>query len=229
MMSHSFPSLDNGADRKPEESADGCDIFRPLYEDACLAGTLSHQPGVGSHQSDDDARNAEDRVHRNGFKRGFEDGRQDACRLAREEIVPEIKAFAVVFNQLNEYLHQLEDISSGKILEMAFSAAGKILGGAPHPEPAAFSVFKSELKALLGEAYQLRLTFNCRNMHTLSEYFRSENPEWQDCDRIKLDSLDQIPEGSLQAQPGGRSIPTEDNLDSLLHSLDKLLDAASTK
>lgn len=227
-MSHSFPSLDHSAIGKPGDSAEGCDIFKPLYKEACFTEDLPSPQAQGSSVVEE-TRDAEERSVQIGFKRGFEAGRQDACTLARQEIIPEIESFALALQQLNASLHRIEDLSCDKMLKMALSAAEKVLGMAPNIGTQALEGFRTELKQFLTRSYQLNLTFNGQDMDTISEYVREQIPHWQDGDHIKMDSQDQLAANGLHAEPGGHLIDSEDTLGPLMQSLENILGVPSTK
>ena len=227
-MSHSFPSLNDGLICKSSLSDDSCNIFKPLFRDASHHNTLSPQQGLGASQAIN-ARDSEDQVRQKGLKRGFEAGRKDACSLARQEIVPEIKTFAMAFGHLSEGLIRIEKTSCQKILETALSIADKILGGAPDVSSEALSTLKVELKGHMVRSYQLQLLLNCEDMQALSEFMSCENPQWQECEYLKLDSSTQVQRGALQVLPDGHPMSTDDTLAELALSLENILAEVSTK
>jgi hypothetical protein len=227
-MSHSFPSLNDGLISKSSLSDDSCNIFKPLFRDACQYSTLSPQQGLESSQAIN-ARDSEDQVRQKGLKRGFEAGRQDACSLARQELTPEIKTFAIALGHLSESLIRIEKTSCQKILETALSIADKILGGAPDVNAEALSTLKVELKGHMVRSYQLQLMLNCEDMEALSEFMSCENPQWQECDYIKLDSSTQVQRGALRMLPDGHPKSTDDTLGALTLSLENMLAEVSTK
>ncbi len=227
-MSHSFPSLNDELISKSNLPDKSCNIFKPLFRDACHYNTLGSQSGMGASQAIN-AHDSEDQVHQKGLKRGFEVGRQDACSLARQEMAPEIKTFATALGQLSEGLVRIEKISCQKILETARSIAEKILGGAPNISAEALSTLKVELKGLMIRSYQLQLMLNCEDMAALSEFMVCENPQWQDCEYIKLDSDAQVQRGALLTQPSDRPMSCDDSLCELTLSLENMLAEVSTK
>lgn len=227
-MPHSFPSIDDRTNCKTNDSADGSDVFRPLYQDDVPAKDLPAQFGL-SKASGQENRDAEEEVFQNGHKKGLEAGRQNACALIEQEIVPEIETFAVAFQQLNEDLRRIEDQTCQKILELSIAAAAKILSAAPNIGPQALSGLKTELKQFLANSYKLKLMLNDQDMNALSECFCHKFPNWKDCDRIILDGQGQIPAGEMQTEPGGQPIGDDDSLGRLTRSLEKLFDLPSTK
>jgi len=228
-MSHSFPSLNDGLICKSNASDNSCSIFKPLFGDACRHSTLSPQRGLGASQANDAQQDPEDQIRQEGFKRGFEAGRQDACCLTRQEIVPEIKTFAIAFDQLNEALVRIEKISCQKILETALSVAEKILGSAPSFDAEALCSLNVDLKGHMVSSYQLKFRLSCEDMDVLSELMTCENPHWLDCDYIKVDGDPQVQRGSVLPQTGGQPLLPDDTLGALTLSLENKLAEVSTK
>jgi len=228
-MSHSFPSLNNDKlISKSNLSDKSCNLFKPLFRNACHDNNLSPQRGMGASQAIN-VQDSEDQVHQKGLQRGFEAGRQETCSLIRQEMMPEIKTFATVFGQLNEGLVRIEKISCQKILETALNIAEKILGGTPNTSAEALSTLRVELKGQMIRSYQLQLMLNCEDMAALSEFMVCENPQWQDCEYIKMDSDAQVQRGALLSQPSDQPMSCDDSLCELTFSLENILAAVSTK
>jgi hypothetical protein len=78
-------------------------------------------------------------------------------------------------------------------------------------------------------SYQLQLMLNCEDMEALSEFMSCENPQWQECDYIKLDSSTQVQRGALRMLPDGHPKSTDDTLGALTLSLENMLAEVSTK
>jgi hypothetical protein len=227
-MSHAFPSLNDDSNCRSGRSDDSCNVFKPLFQDMGRPDTASPHCGLGITLADGNL-DAENKIRQDGFQQGFEAGGSDACSLARQELVPEIKAFADAFNQLNEGLIRIERKSSQKILETAISISEKILGSAPGVTAEVLSSLKNELKNHMIKSYRIQLMLHCKDMDLLSELMQCENPRWQVCDYIKLAGGTQIQSGSLEARPAGQTMSSNETLHALDLSLENILAQVSTK
>lgn len=220
---HAFPALRGMAAFNSSGPQAIRNCFRPLFQDAC--GHLAPQRDPVCAQVDD-TQDSEEHVRKAGIQRGIDAGREDACKLTRQEIAPEIKAFLIELDQMSECLVRIEENSCRQILKMALSIAENILGGAPGCTAEGLVSLKAELKDRMSKLYRLELMLNPEDLHMLSEFMVCEKHQWQEYGDIKLDGSAQIERGSLLAQAGAQPVAVDDTL---TQSLDAMLDKASTK
>jgi hypothetical protein len=224
--SHCFPLLSNSPINAKNGSANsGCDCFKPLFNKVCADGTISPHRGLSVHSSDS-SRNSEDQARRQGFKRGFDAGQQDACSLVRQEMAPQVKSFADAFNQLNEIMIRVQENSNLQIMKMAVSIAEKILSDPPECSTGRLGALKTELTELMCKAYQLTLKLNPKDMDVLSGLIASEHVHWGQWEYITAAGDAEVQNGSLQVQPGPQTVLADDGI---LLSLDDILTEVSTK
>jgi hypothetical protein len=210
--SHSFPLLSNSPiNAKNDSSNSRGDCFKPLFNNVCMDGKISPHRGFGVHGSDDNL-DSEDQVRRQGFERGFDAGKQDACNLVRQEMTPQIKSFADAFNRWNEIMIRAEENSNLQILKMAVSIAEKILGDAPECSTGRLGSLKAELTALMRNAYLLELILNPKDMDALSEWMACEHVHWSQWDYITAAGDPGLQSGSVLVQSGSQTILADDGI-----------------
>jgi hypothetical protein len=218
--SHSFPLLSNSPiNAKNDSSNSRGDCFKPLFNNVCMDGKISPHRGFGVHGSDDNL-DSEDQVRRQGFERGFDAGKQDACSLVRQGMAPQVKSFADVFNRWNEIMIRAEENSNLQILKMAVSIAEKILGDAPQCGTGKLDALKTELAEMMRKAYHLELKLNPEDMDALSRLMGCENAHWDHWDYVTAAEDPEVPKGSVLVQPGPQTISADDEI---LLSLDAAL------
>jgi len=221
--SHTFPALHGRSACDSNDPRAARNSFKPLFQDECAH--LAPQSVPGSAQAED-TRDSEEHVRQAGLQRGIDAGRDDACKLTRQEIAPEIKAFLIELDQMSECLVRIEERSCRQIFKMALSIAENILGGAPSCTVEGLAPLQAELKDRLAQLYRLELTLNPEDLHTLSEFMACEKIKWQEYGNIKLEGAARIEKGSLLTQAHAKPAAVDDLL---TQSLDALLDKASTK
>lgn len=221
--SHTFPALHGRAARNSNDPQAIRDAFKPLFQSAC--GHSAPQRDPADLQADD-TRDSEEHVRQAGIQRGIDAGREDACKLTRQQIAPLVKGFFIELDQMSECLVRIEENSCRQIFKMALSIAENILGGAPGRTVEGLAPLKAELQDRMAKLYQLELMLNPEDMHALSEFMACEEHQWQDRGYIKLHADAQLERGSLISNAGAQPDAVDDPL---TRSLDDMLDKASTK
>jgi hypothetical protein len=223
--SHTFPALPDTMTCPSSDSPDSQNHFQPLFGDGCIHETFAPPAGYGGAQCDDN-QVSEDQIRQKGFERGFDSGKQDACRMAQQEIAPEAKTFALEFSQLSEYLEQIGVNSCRQVFKMALAIAAKIIGAEPDLETKGIDSLTVDLKNDMVKSYQLKLMLNPDDMDTLSELMVCENPHWQEYDFIKIGANPQVQRGALLTPPTAEPISSDGTL---MGSLENMLEMVSTK
>lgn len=224
--SHAFPLLNNNASIDPTgTSGESGDCFKPLFHAAPMGEDHSPHKGLVVSCSAED-RNAEDSARRNGFERGFDEGKQDACDLIQEEMAPQIKSFADALSLWNAIMMRVEDKSNLQILKMAVAIAEKILGAPPQCRTGGLESLKSDLTARMRKAYQLEFKLNPKDLDSLSDFLTSESVHWGQWDYIAVTGDAEVQRGSLRLRPGTQGLSADE---SIIRSLDASLSEVSTK
>ncbi len=221
--SHAFPALHGMATCNSNDPQAVRSSFKPLFQDACGHAAPLGEPGS---PQDDGPSDSEEHVRQAGIQRGIDAGQEDACRLIRQEIAPEIKALLIELEQMSEFLVRIEENSCRQIVKMSLSIAENILGGAPGCNTEGLASLRAELKDRMDKLYQLELALNPEDLHTLSEFMACEKNQWQAYGYIKLQGDARIERGSLLTQTGNQPVAVDDPL---IRSLEAMLDKASTK
>lgn len=215
--SHAFPLLKNTASVDPTGTSNDC--FKPLFKPTSTDGNLSAIRGIGVPGPGGE-QDSEDTARREGFDRGFDAGKQDACSLVKEEMAPQIKSFADAFSLWNATMMRVEEKSNLQILKMAVAIAEKILGAPPRCCNDKLESLKADLSARRRNAYQLQLKLNPQDMDALAGMIACENAQWAQWDYIAATSDADVQRGALVADPGSQALSADDGI---LRSLDASL------
>jgi flagellar biosynthesis/type III secretory pathway protein FliH len=190
---HRFPDLgDAPSCLRPPSGGDDHGTFKPLYQ-----STIEGRQAGGA----DETLERVTQVRQIRYKAGFEEGQQNACLLAREQIAPEVDAFAGECAHFSEYAEQLQTQSCNQICVIAVRFAEKILGRPPCLTSEDLSRFKAELKRHMSGLYQLNLGLNPEDRHQLLCLMAEQRADWKPgTSMITIDAEAEIEPGALKAQ-----------------------------
>jgi hypothetical protein len=216
---HRFPELTSDTSCSPPSAgSDGCSFFKPLYK-------TSHEDLQTKHCNE--AQDRADQVRQIRFQDGFEAGRQEACLLAKEQMVPVVAEFVEEYVHFNQYADQLQAHSCNQICAMAVRFSEKILGRSPCLTMEDLTMFEAELKRQMAGFYQLKLCLNPDDRRQLLQLTTEQNPHWKpSTSMIAIDADVRVDAGALITQKASEPFPLNDSLAELLN---QILAEASTK
>ena len=212
MACHRFPELtDRPSCHRPTSGGDDCDIFKPLYQTSI--------EGLQSERTDEILDRVA-QVRQNRYQAGFEEGKQNACQLSREQIAPVVAAFAEECVHFSEYAEKLQAQFCNQICLMAVRFAEKILGRAPRLKPEDLSRFKAEMKHHMSGSYQLRLALNAEDRHQLLHLMAEQSAHWKpNTSIIAIDAEAGIEIGNLKVQQSPEPLSLNSIMAELLNTI----------
>ena len=209
---HRFPDLGKAASCIPSPSGgDNHSTFKPLYQ-ASIEGLQTGQP--------DETLDHLVQARQIQYQAGFDEGRQNACLLDREQMAPEVAAFAEACMYLSQYAEQLQTQSCNQICMMAVQLAEKILGRPPSLTPEDLSRFRAELKRQMSGLYQLKLGLNPEERHQLLHLMAEQGTNWKaGASMITIEAEADIEIGVLKALQNPEPLPLNHILSELLNQI----------
>ena len=154
---HRFPSFSGnlpiGDDQRDEKHA-----FKPLFQNR----PIQYAPSLPSRCSNtsEAGQDEKEKTCRLGFERGVEAGVQDAARLSKAAIEPNLVDFLQACESLSAFHQHLTETACVQIMEMAVKICEQIVSAPIHASADQLKTVQGELMDMMSGAHRLILHFH---------------------------------------------------------------------
>jgi hypothetical protein len=194
--SHNFPSIGQKTGASATDIPDSS--FRPLFN----SGPGNYSPSLPSEKSDNSEIDPEqkEKISKDGYDKGFEAGREHACRLALEAIEPGLVDFLQAYENVSAFHRHITDTAAHQIIEMALKICGKILSSPFDMEDKDLDAVRNEFREAMVRAYHITLCFHGEDLNALRELMSCFNLPWPESEAVDIDVSDTLEEGRLKVE-----------------------------
>lgn len=203
---HSFTALQGSEFSDGPKKAKSNDKFQPLFRYPSSNGRFARSDKTNGDQKEAPAENLE-QIRQKSYQRGKEDGRQDACRIAKDNLSPGLQDFIQAMNCLSEYQQQVSKLTARQVLQLALVITEQVLETSSHLSMDDLDGVRSCIEDAINQDHQLKLTFNPQDLETLNQIMSCEGLAWPRDPAIQIQSDDNLPCGVLDDE-GIRQEPT---------------------
>jgi hypothetical protein len=173
---HCFPSIQKSSGKISKSDGQTSQSFRPLYQSA--GGTTGDRPIDFSNKEVSDGTNPLEKAKDKSYKRGFEAGKAEGCKIVQRELGAPIAQFRDENGLLTEHYTQITDTYSDEIANLALAIAQRVLGGPLDLKLERLEQIRRQLRSFLKAQYQLSVKMNGDDFKALSEAMACSDPQW---------------------------------------------------
>lgn len=193
---HNFPSI--GQNTAPRSAETSNAQFRPLFN----GGPVCYSPSLPSEKRNNSEIDPEqkEKFSREGYGRGFEAGRQNACRIALETIEPNLADFLQAYENVSAFHRHVTDTAAHQIIEMALNICGQILSTPVDTTDKDMAAVRNELKDAMVKAHHISLCFNSEDLDTLRKLMSCFDLPWPESEAVDIEVSDTLEKGRLKVE-----------------------------
>lgn len=193
---HNFPLIGQTTDAPSTEKPNS--QFRPLFN----GSPGSYSPSLPSEKKNNSEIDPEhkERISREGYNKGFEAGRQHACRIALEAIEPNLADFLQAYENVSAFHQHVTDTAAHQIIEMALNICGQILSTPIDTADKDMAAVRNELKDAMVKAHHISLCFNSDDLNTLRELMSCFDLPWPESEAVDIEVSDTLEKGRLKVE-----------------------------
>ncbi|MGD8837284.1 MAG: FliH/SctL family protein [Desulfobacteraceae bacterium] len=173
---HCFPSIQKSSGNISKRDGEASRSFRPLYQ--CAGGTTGGRPIDFSNKEGSDGTNPLEKAKDKSYKRGFEAGKAQGCKIVQRELGAPIAQFKDENDLFIEHYTQITDTYSDEIANLALAIAQKVLRGPLGLKLERLEQIRRQLRSFLKAQYQLSVKLNGNDFKALSETMACSDPQW---------------------------------------------------
>jgi flagellar biosynthesis/type III secretory pathway protein FliH len=156
-------------------------------------------PSAKKNNSEIDPEQKE-KISREGYDKGFEAGRQHACRIALEAIEPNLADFLQAYENVSAFHQHVTDTAAHQIIEMALNICGQILSKPIDTTDKDITAVRNELRDAMVKAHHINLCFNSEDLSALRELMSCFNLPWPKSEAVDIDVSDVLEKGRLKVE-----------------------------
>lgn len=193
---HHFPSLEKDIADAAQNTSDA--QFKPLFS----SGSGAYSPSLPSEKKNEIQIDPEqkEKVRKAGYDKGFEAGRQQACRLAKEAVEPNLVDFLQAYENVSAFHQHVTDTAASQIIQMALKICERILSTPLDTAGIDIDAIQRELKDVMTKAHRINLCFHPEDVAALEELMSCFSLPWPKSEAVDIETTEAIQKGQLTVE-----------------------------